>query len=54
LKGEAIALGKALVSSKEILDLKHGAVAGLVRVLMPRGIYPRVWKSGGSNEQKNQ
>ena len=54
LKGEAIALGKALVSSQEILDLKHGAVAGLVRVLMPRGTYPRVWKSGGSNEQKTQ
>jgi len=54
LKGEAIALGKALVSSKEILDLKHGAVAGLVRVLMPRSTYPRVWKSGGSNEQKTQ
>lgn len=52
LKGEAVALGKALVSTQEILDLRHGSVAGLARVLMPRGTYPRVWKSGGSNEQK--
>jgi len=54
LKGEAVALGKALVSSQEILDLRRGSVAGLVRVLMPRGTYPRVWKSGGSNEQKTE
>jgi H/ACA ribonucleoprotein complex subunit 4 len=52
LKGEAVALGKALVSTQEILDLRHGSVVGLVRVLMPRGTYPRVWKSGCSNEQK--
>jgi len=54
LKGEAVALGKALVSTQEVLDLRHGSVAGLVRVLMPRGTYPRVWKSGGSNEQKTE
>jgi H/ACA ribonucleoprotein complex subunit 4 len=45
LKGEAIALGHALVSTQEILDTKHGAVAELQRVLMPRGTYPKVWKS---------
>jgi H/ACA ribonucleoprotein complex subunit 4 len=54
LKGEAVALGKALVSTQEVLDLQHGSVAGLVRVLMPRGTYPRVWKSGSSNEQKTE
>jgi hypothetical protein len=26
--------------------LKHGTVATLKRVLMPRGTYPKVWKSG--------
>jgi len=46
LKGEAVALAKALVSTEEILDLKHGTVAALHRVLMPRGTYPKVWKSG--------
>ncbi len=44
LKGEAVALAKALASTQEILDLNHGAVAALERVLMPRGTYPRVWK----------
>jgi H/ACA ribonucleoprotein complex subunit 4 len=46
LKGEAVALAKALASTEEMLDLKHGAVAGLQRVLMPRGTYPKAWKSG--------
>ena len=50
LKGEAVALGKALVSSEEILDLKHGAVVGLERVLMERGTYPKVWKTGKDHE----
>jgi len=55
LKGEAVALGKALVSTQEMLDLQHGAVAALQRVLMERGTYPRVWKSSSSgrvNEQR--
>ncbi len=47
LKGEAVALGQALVSSEEILRLDHGAVAVLRRVVMPRGTYPKVWRSGG-------
>jgi H/ACA ribonucleoprotein complex subunit 4 len=46
LKGEAIALARALLSTEEILNLKHGAVATLQRVVMPRGTYPKVWKSG--------
>ena len=52
LKGEAVALGKALESSKDIVDLKHGAVASLERVLMLRGTYPKVWKSGKTNETR--
>ena len=56
LKGEAIALGRAQVSTQEILDLRHGVVATLARVLMPRNIYPRTWKSGGggADEQEKQ
>lgn len=50
LKGEAVALAKALVSSEEIQNLKHGAVASSQRVLMKRGTYPKVWKSGKENE----
>jgi H/ACA ribonucleoprotein complex subunit 4 len=50
LKGEAVALGKALASTEEMLDLKHGAVVGLLRVLMERGTYPKVWKTGSEHE----
>jgi H/ACA ribonucleoprotein complex subunit 4 len=46
LKGEAVALAKALLSTEEILDLKHGTVATLQRVVMPRSTYPKTWKSG--------
>jgi H/ACA ribonucleoprotein complex subunit 4 len=46
LKGEAVALAKAAVSTEEIVNLKHGTVATLERVVMPRGTYPKVWKSG--------
>jgi H/ACA ribonucleoprotein complex subunit 4 len=52
LKGEAVALAKALASTEEMLTLKHGAVAALERVLMLRGTYPKVWKSGNVNEQR--
>jgi H/ACA ribonucleoprotein complex subunit 4 len=46
LKGEAVALAKALTSTEEILSMEHGVVAKTERVLMPRGTYPKVWKSG--------
>ncbi len=50
LKGEAVALAKSLVSSEEMQNLKHGAVAASQRVLMQRGTYPKVWKSDKANE----
>jgi H/ACA ribonucleoprotein complex subunit 4 len=46
LKGEAVALAKALVSTEEILNMEHGMIAQTKRVLMPRGTYPKCWKSG--------
>jgi H/ACA ribonucleoprotein complex subunit 4 len=46
LKGEAVALAKALTTTEDIINLRHGAVAAMQRVLMPRGTYPKVWKSG--------
>jgi H/ACA ribonucleoprotein complex subunit 4 len=48
LKGEAVALAKALISTDEIMELKRGTVATLQRVVMPRGTYPKVWKSGNT------
>jgi len=46
LKGEAVALGKAVVTSEAIEKMDHGVVALAKRVLMPRGTYPKCWKSG--------
>lgn len=46
LKGEAVALARATASTEEILNMNHGIVAKTERVLMPRGTYPKCWKSG--------
>ena len=54
LKGEAVALGRGLLSTEEIVDLKHGAVVELERVLMERGTYPKVWKTVASHDSKQQ
>jgi H/ACA ribonucleoprotein complex subunit 4 len=54
LKGEAVALGRATASSEEILRLEHGVVADTKRVLMPRGTYPKCWKSERNDDQKRE
>jgi len=46
LKGESVALARASASTEEILNMEHGVVAKTERVLMPRGTYPKCWKSG--------
>jgi len=46
LKGEAVALARAVASTEEILNMEHGVVAKTERVLMSRGKYPKCWKSG--------
>ncbi len=50
LKGEAIALAKAEMSTQEILNNNHGTVAKLERVLMERGTYPKTWKTGSGKK----
>ena len=47
-KGEAVALAQAMVSTQEILEMDHGFVAKTQRVLMPRGVYPKMWRHGSS------
>jgi len=44
-KGEVVALAKALTSTEENLRMDHGLVAKTQRVLMPRGVYPKMWRS---------
>lgn len=45
-KGEGIALGKALLTSKEIFEGDEGIAVNTERVLMAPGTYPRLWRSG--------
>jgi len=47
LKGEAVALSEALVSSREMLAMRKGIVARTLRVLMRAGTYPKMWSSRG-------
>ncbi|MEM4565119.1 MAG: RNA-guided pseudouridylation complex pseudouridine synthase subunit Cbf5 [Archaeoglobaceae archaeon] len=44
-KGELVALGRALMNAEDMLELKKGIVVDVERVLMERGVYPKVWKS---------
>jgi len=45
LKGEAVAMGTATKTTEEILEMSHGIAAENDRVLMPRGTYPKLWRS---------
>ncbi len=44
LKGEAVGLAKAALTSQEMLASKNGIVAKTERVIMEPGTYPRAWK----------
>jgi len=44
LKGEAVALGRAMMTTREIMDQEKGVAAKTERVLMDRGTYPAMWK----------
>ncbi|KIW27437.1 centromere/microtubule-binding protein cbf5 [Cladophialophora immunda] len=45
-KGEAIALGIALMSTVELSTCDHGVVAKVKRCIMERDLYPRRWGMG--------
>lgn len=47
LKGELVAVGRALMDYKDILEAERGIVVEPERVVLEPGIYPRVWKRGG-------
>ena len=44
LKGELVAIGQALRSTEEIVQMSKGIVVKTKRVLMPRNVYPKIWK----------
>ena len=45
LKGEVVAMGKALMPAAEIIKASQGIAAEIHRVIMPPGTYPRSWRS---------
>ena len=45
LKNEIVALGKALASAEEIYRARSGIMVEINRVIMERGLYPKMWKS---------
>ncbi|MDI9615930.1 MAG: RNA-guided pseudouridylation complex pseudouridine synthase subunit Cbf5 [Methanothrix sp.] len=44
LKGEAVAIGRAKLSSDEMVAARSGIIASTERVIMDPGVYPRRWK----------
>jgi H/ACA ribonucleoprotein complex subunit 4 len=44
LKGEAVALARTALSSESIMNQERGIAANVMRVLMPRGTYPKMWR----------
>jgi H/ACA ribonucleoprotein complex subunit 4 len=44
LKGELVALGRAIMTSKQMIEEHHGIAAKTERVIMRVNTYPRMWK----------
>jgi len=44
LKGELVAIGRSTMDSEEIVEAESGVVAEVERVIMPRDLYPPMWK----------
>ena len=51
LKNELVALARAEMNSKEILNANKGIVARVSRVVMKRGTYPKLWKTAKEKEE---
>lgn len=44
LKGEIVALGKALMTSEDMMEKESGIAVDVERVIMEKGLYPSIWK----------
>ncbi|KAI2609107.1 putative rRNA pseudouridine synthase [Hypoxylon fragiforme] len=53
-KGEAIALGIAMMSTVEMSSCDHGVVAKVKRCIMERDLYPRRWGLGPTAVEKKK
>jgi len=54
VKGEAIAIGNALMTTSEMATVDHGVVAKTKRVIMERDSYPRKWGLGPTASEKKK
>ncbi|MFP3417397.1 MAG: RNA-guided pseudouridylation complex pseudouridine synthase subunit Cbf5 [Nitrososphaeria archaeon] len=45
VKGEIVAIGKTLVSYKEMETMQKGIIVNVDRVIMKQDTYPRIWKT---------
>ncbi len=50
LKGELIAIGRATMDFDEMLKAESGVASDVERVIMPRDLYPPMWKSAAKRE----
>lgn len=53
-KGEAIALGIALMTTVDLSSCDHGVVAKVKRCIMERDTYPRRWGMGPKAQEKKK
>ncbi len=47
LKGELVALARSTMSSEDMVSSESGVAADIERVIMPRDLYPPMWKRRG-------
>ena len=47
-KGELVAIGKSLLTTKEMTTASKGLASTTERVIMKQGTYPKLWKSKGA------
>ena len=53
-KGEAIAIGIAMMSTVDLASCDHGVVAKVKRCIMNRDLYPRRWGLGPKAQEKKK
>jgi H/ACA ribonucleoprotein complex subunit 4 len=51
LKGELVGIGRAVLSTEQVMELEHGIAFETLRVIMPAGTYPRLWQSRSTEKQ---
>jgi len=51
LKGELVGIGRAVLSTEQVMESEHGIAFETHRVIMPAGTYPRLWQSRSAEKQ---